>query len=270
MRYADSPSNCTVCKVKVREGRTRCPDCRRIPFVCKECGLETLAKSTGKYPDKCPVCTNACSKCGKAIATRHLMCSDCRDQATTCVTCKERFSPKGKGKIPKNCPECTIKRKLEVGRLGSRLKSEERRVNHLLNREKCKDCGKTLPLRKTKQFEYCEECLPKMRKVYEEKRRNRLKTEDPNFDKRRDLKKHYGITLEAYNDLFTQQSKKCGICKSNVSGGKGWHVDHDHETGAVRGILCHFCNLALGHFKDNPEIMNKAIKYLIVWEKSHG
>jgi len=109
-----------------------------------------------------------------------------------------------------------------------------------------------------------------MRKVYEEKRRNRLKTEDPNFDKRRDLKKHYGITLEAYNDLFTQQSKKCGICKSNVSGGKGWHVDHDHETGAVRGILCHFCNLALGHFKDNPEIMNKAIKYLIVWEKSHG
>ena len=270
VRYANSPSKCQVCNVHVREGRTRCPTCRRIPFVCPDCGLETHAKVTGKYPEYCPVCRNACEKCGEAIVPGHRLCKECRSISVVCSRCTEAFEPKVKGKLPTNCPSCAKIKQTEVGRAGSKLKSEERRQQHLLNRESCKDCGKVLPLRKTTKYKYCSDCYPAMKTRYEEARRIRLKKNDPFFDKRRDLKKNYGISLEEYTKLFQSQKNRCAICLSNESGGKGWHVDHDHKTGVIRGILCHFCNLGLGHFKDDQQIMKTSIKYLNAWERIHG
>jgi hypothetical protein len=158
---------------------------------------------------------------------------------------------------------------MEAARMESSIKSAARKQNNTENRERCKDCGKILPLRKTTKFQYCADCLPAKRKRYEVSRRIRLKEADIYFDKRRDLKKHFGITLENYNLLFENQGQKCAICHSTKSSGKGWHVDHDHKTGAIRGILCHFCNLALGHFKDDQATMKEAIKYLKGWEKTH-
>lgn len=93
---------------------------------------------------------------------------------------------------------------------------------------------------------------------------------DPDFDKRRDLKKFFGISLEEYDSLFLAQEKKCAICKSPKSEGKGWHVDHDHLNCQIRGILCHYCNLAIGHFKDDVESMASAIAYLSFWENANG
>jgi hypothetical protein len=57
----------------------------------------------------------------------------------------------------------------------------------------------------------------------------------------------------------------CGICKTTESGGggKGFHLDHDHETGKVREFLCHHCNVGLGHFKDDPELVIEAALYLM-------
>ena len=81
--------------------------------------------------------------------------------------------------------------------------------------------------------------------------------------KNRKLKLLFNITLDEYNDLLKNQNNKCAICKSTNPSGKGnFHVDHCHKTGKIRGLLCHHCNLGLGNFKDDTELLNIAIEYL--------
>jgi hypothetical protein len=77
------------------------------------------------------------------------------------------------------------------------------------------------------------------------------------------LKSQYGLTLEERDALFEEQGRVCAVCGSDEPGSKhDWHVDHCHVTGAVRGILCHHCNTALGNFKDDPAILLAAVDYL--------
>lgn len=77
------------------------------------------------------------------------------------------------------------------------------------------------------------------------------------------LKKNYNIDLETYNQLLVDQNHKCAICKTDeTSLSKKLSVDHDHATGKIRGLLCQHCNLGLGHFKDNIDLLLDAIKYL--------
>lgn len=78
----------------------------------------------------------------------------------------------------------------------------------------------------------------------------------------RHLLETYGITLETFDAILAEQKGRCAICRTPRPGKKGWHVDHDHETGQVRGILCFGCNVSLGHFKDSPEVLANAIEYL--------
>lgn len=78
-----------------------------------------------------------------------------------------------------------------------------------------------------------------------------------------DLKIKYGITLEDYNRMFDAQLGKCHICKKHqIEFKKKLAVDHNHQTGKVRGLLCEHCNKALGGFRDNIEYLEEAIKYL--------
>lgn len=80
--------------------------------------------------------------------------------------------------------------------------------------------------------------------------------------------KKYKRSPADFNNLLESQNGVCGICES--SGNQEWHVDHDHsccpgeETcgKCVRGLICSSCNLGLGFFKDNQEILQKAIRYL--------
>ena len=76
------------------------------------------------------------------------------------------------------------------------------------------------------------------------------------------LKKTYGLTLVQWEDIFKRQGCKCKICQTGEEPSMGWHTDHDHKTGKVRGILCHSCNTGLGKFKDDTEILEAAISYL--------
>lgn len=78
------------------------------------------------------------------------------------------------------------------------------------------------------------------------------------------LKRHYGMTLQQYQDLFDGQGGCCAICgehHENVPH-KQLMVDHCHETGKVRQLLCDLCNTALGKFRDKPELLDKAAAYL--------
>lgn len=74
------------------------------------------------------------------------------------------------------------------------------------------------------------------------------------------LKHYYGMTLAEYESRLSSQGGVCGICRVAQSG--RLMVDHDHSTGAVRGLLCSRCNHGLGHFKDDPSRLLRAIEYL--------
>lgn len=71
-----------------------------------------------------------------------------------------------------------------------------------------------------------------------------------------------GCTKELYYHLLEKQKGLCAICKRENVGKKRLAVDHDHETGKVRGLLCNLCNTALGAFDDNPEMLARALEYL--------
>ena len=73
------------------------------------------------------------------------------------------------------------------------------------------------------------------------------------------LKWKHGVSLEAFNLLKCLQRHKCAICGGPSNGMGDFHVDHDHDTGKIRGLLCHKCNLGIGLLGDN---LNKAQEYL--------
>jgi hypothetical protein len=94
------------------------------------------------------------------------------------------------------------------------------------------------------------------------------------------LKRRYGITAQDADAMFKSQDGLCAICRA----GPAAHVDHDHETGAVRALLCFNCNGGLGQFKDDPAVLRAAAGYveehrhrhrlqstgLRVWRVRHG
>lgn len=124
----------------------------------------------------------------------------------------------------------------------------------------CKNCGKSYPLSAayyrlsfnvakdgTKRPTYRKTCLPCERR----------KTRAHVFRLTR------GITHEQRDTLLQKQGGVCAACASTVPASKkGWHVDHDHATGQVRGVLCANCNTALGHAQDSVERLEKLITYL--------
>jgi Recombination endonuclease VII len=79
----------------------------------------------------------------------------------------------------------------------------------------------------------------------------------------------YGINEAEYERMVIAQNGRCGICQTDTppvhatSGSPSrWHVDHDHETGKVRGLLCFKCNQGLGNFSDSLANLERAMKYL--------
>lgn len=83
----------------------------------------------------------------------------------------------------------------------------------------------------------------------------------------RNYKRNYGLTIEDYDQMFEDQDGRCVICGAESPGSKRKHffIDHDHETGKIRGLLCGHCNTALGQFKDDPVTIELAIEYLGVY-----
>jgi len=81
-------------------------------------------------------------------------------------------------------------------------------------------------------------------------------------DRRSYLKRKYGITPEQYDEMLAQQGGGCAICGRPPTPGISLHVDHDHETCAIRRLLCFLCNNLLGDAGDDPSLLEKAAGYL--------
>lgn len=85
--------------------------------------------------------------------------------------------------------------------------------------------------------------------------------------RRSHLKRLYGMTLERYEELHESQGGLCAICDKPEKGGRWLSVDHNHETGQVRQLLCSQCNLGIGAVGESPEWFDRAKAYLELWSK---
>jgi formate dehydrogenase maturation protein FdhE len=79
------------------------------------------------------------------------------------------------------------------------------------------------------------------------------------YAQRHRMKKYYHTTAERVSELLEEQDGLCAICYGVVPAS---HIDHDHQTGQLRGLLCNSCNRGLGYFHDDPEALRAAADYI--------
>ena len=135
----------------------------------------------------------------------------------------------------------------------------------------CKDCEqeKDPVFCNGRPYARCQECI----NIRARNRRHEREVENPELRKRRSLivkeadwKRNYGLTREKYDEMFRNQGGVCAICKQEPTGtGPGTanlHVDHDHKTNEIRGLLCNKCNHAIGLLNEDQVIFLSAYDYL--------
>ena len=141
-------------------------------------------------------------------------------------------------------------------------------------RPRCKACGR----KENAEFEktYLPQRTEKNREWYD---KNKIAVQEgravsgsrweykPENKRKHNLKTRYGLGIEEYDSRLADQNGKCAICGGEMDEGKRLAVDHNHDTGAVRGIVHVRCNTAIALFRDSPEICRRAAEYL---EKSMG
>ena len=146
------------------------------------------------------------------------------------------------------------------------------------NKKQCSICGRFKPL---SEFHVdkgqssglacaCKECRKTQRRTRYDKsgERERVAHSYEDVVRGERYQRKYGITIGDYEALLSDQDNKCAICGiTQKETGKRLFVDHDHDTGNVRGLLCSHCNTGLGMFRDSPEILIEAISYLQTGEK---
>jgi hypothetical protein len=72
----------------------------------------------------------------------------------------------------------------------------------------------------------------------------------------------YGVSGEQFDAMLKEQDARCAICRTIDPGNQGWNLDHDHTTGAARGVLCYSCNIGIGHLGDDLRRVLLAALYL--------
>lgn len=142
----------------------------------------------------------------------------------------------------KTCTKCGVEKTIDEFSIG---KKGNGATQNVVYKSQCKTCNST-----------------QARQWYDDNKSR------ANENRRRfHLMSAYGLTVERFNAMVSQQNGVCAIC-----GGKDderLHVDHDHETGAIRGLLCNRCNRAIGLFGDDPVVMRRAIAYLMRAQRIH-
>lgn len=132
--------------------------------------------------------------------------------------------------------------------------------------KRCTGCGQTKPVASFQKNRaracgyqcHCKECFKTRFRKYSPERRRRSHVE-----------RFYNLPWDDYLAQFGGQNGRCAICATEleltaVGRLETAHVDHDHETGLVRGLLCHHCNSGLGYFHDDPDLLKKATAYLLL------
>jgi hypothetical protein len=144
--------------------------------------------------------------------------------------------------------------------------------------KKCAACKETKGLEEFYRYKpsrdgrnkWCRDCALTHKRLWRDK--NRLKVRREVYEK--SLLRNYGLTLAEYEQMFSAQDGLCAICglpetALNRDGSiRRLHVDHDHETGMVRALLCSACNSVLGYIEAHPERVPHAMAYLDGWKEA--
>lgn len=134
----------------------------------------------------------------------------------------------------------------------------------------CTKCSRTKPLAEFQKHSNTRDKLrPDCRSCQKTYQAASRKKHGPEYYKRYDLKRFYGMTLEEYQQRLTDQNGLCAICGTDQPRGPAnvLAVDHDHKTKKVRGLLCQTCNTGLGLFADDVSLLASAIQYLSAHRK---
>lgn len=125
----------------------------------------------------------------------------------------------------------------------------------------CRQCGETKAIDKFYRGRgKCKACQLDIQRAY--------RSRTPGFHRKHNLRQRYGLTYDDFHSILHTQNYSCAICEVEISHGLEYRtnrsvaVDHNHDTGEVRGILCSKCNLMLGHARESTEILYKSIVYL--------
>ncbi len=142
----------------------------------------------------------------------------------------------------------------------------------MVKNKRCTKCGKTVPFagfysnksKAGKLDSWCKECNKAAKR-----RRAKTKT-GREVNRNSSLMWLYGITFEEYEAMIKRQNGVCAICHSPETKANQYRVqrlavDHNHETGKVRALLCQKCNGGLGCFDDDPAMLAEAIRYLLTY-----
>jgi len=186
------------------------------------------------------------------------MTNDTANQIKRCLSCRRQLPldqfykiKRGMQGVQGRCKSCVLKRLRE--------KTVERR-NSQPPTKLCTKCLIEKPL--DAFFTYNSGAIAGWCKVC---RRERARLRSADYRREQKYKLTYGITVEDYEEMLKQQNYSCKICGATEPGGFGgkyFAVDHDHTSGEVRGLLCQKCNQGIGLFKEDVQILLKAISYL--------
>lgn len=204
--------------------------------TCAHCGEEF----TGRRPNAM-YCSDRC----KYAATERARATTAADRlaARVCRQCGQPI-PTGGGNRALTCsPTCSVT-------WSNQNRQRLRRGAWEASDPRCLECGTSIASRRVGSVFCTPEC-----KSLNHGRRWRERA--PHY-----MRQHlYGLTEKQYVALRESQGDRCAICGGEWTNGRP-HVDHDHASGEVRGLLCGPCNTGLGHFKDDPGLIAAAIKYL--------
>lgn len=134
-----------------------------------------------------------------------------------------------------------------------------------MSRKKCKDCGESKPV--TEFYDrgakykspYCKPCDIIRRMDYEERNKDAVKLKQ----RAGHLRRRYGITLEQFEELYAKQEGKCALCeRKEEEFYRKLHVDHNHVTGEIRGLLCNHCNHWLVGKHRDGDLLRKMADYI--------
>lgn len=188
-----------------------------------------------------------CTECGAAAAPDRMMCAAHLEQ--NAATARRRTGCSKRVPVPPACVSCGNK--------------------SIKARGQCRPCYYRAYPKQTRCGHQPYHCGGLCQKCYAAKRRD--EHPDRSAYQRQTLLRHlcrkFGVPLSTVEALLAEGCAICGAKESPTEGRPTLHLDHNHETGAFRGVLCHACNVGLGQFRDSPELLSKAVAYLIVNEE---
>lgn len=245
------PKYCPACQRKRRreqtkQGLTRMRERRRVPAYCVDCGVELLPPhhrgNSGRCLDCRPEYLLQKRRGGRPARVRRVAAARvCLDCTTLLLDLRQR------------CPDC---RAAHEDRLRA---ARAERVRAKYARKPRTSWAPTGGL----GLRVCTSCSEE----FQPYRRNQLECSYACRDAVGRVRAH-GLTPEQHGAMLVEQDGVCALCgnapypKPDNPASAVLNIDHDHSTGQVRGLLCARCNLGLGNFADDPELLRRAADYI--------